>query len=272
VGAAPRPRWKVKRGRAPSISDAFATIKALRHVAAVPDDIRGALANPAWERDLAPLEIAIVEGQRLAASISLAEGHFRNEAWTYDTAKMALALRADGASFFRRFSRRYRRANADLSAICRDRLPKNLEDRIAFVEMLARAQEDRREFANKMPLLSSALGAKWAGYKTPWIDAQTLAAWTRCALSEIGGPRLLKFAARTKELRVFSAFADKLAATTKAAQLAFKELQKVVRPSFSEVFGNQDCERVPLSQLFTRMTIGRAIFIRSTIGLWHAMQ
>ena len=54
---------------------------------------------------------------------------------------------------------------------------------------------------------------------------------------------------------MFSAFADKLAAATTAAQLAFEELQTLVRPSFSEVFGSQNCERVPLSQLFTRMTI-----------------
>ena len=143
--------------RAPSISDALATIKALRHVAAVTRRYPGALVNPAWERDLASLEIAIDGGQRLAASISVAEGHFRNEALTYDTAKMLLALRADGASFFRRFSRRYRQANADLRAICRDRLPKTLEDRIALVESLARAQEDRLEFADEGVLSSRLL-------------------------------------------------------------------------------------------------------------------
>ena len=54
---------------------------------------------------------------------------------------------------------------------------------------------------------------------------------------------------------MFSAFADKLEAATTAAQLAFEELQTLVRPSFSEVFGSQNCERVPLSQLYTRMTI-----------------
>jgi Protein of unknown function (DUF4011)/AAA domain len=242
--------------RAPSMSDALATVRALRHVAAAPEGIRDALINPAWERDLALLERAIEEGQRLAASINAAEGSFRDEAWPHDTAKMLVALRADGASFFRRFSRRYRQANADLRAICRDKPPKNLTDRIALVELLARAQECRREFATKVvPHLSSALGTKWAGVKTPWLDARRLAAWTRCALSEISGARLVKFAARTKDLRVFSAFADKLAAATTAAQRAFDELQTLVRPNVSEVFGSQNREHIPLSKLFTRMAV-----------------
>ena len=93
--------------RAPSVSDALATIKALRHVAAAPEGIRDTLINPAWERDLALLERSIDEGQRLAASINAAEGPFRDEAWPHDTTKMLVALRADGASFFRQFSRRY---------------------------------------------------------------------------------------------------------------------------------------------------------------------
>jgi hypothetical protein len=225
--------------RAPSVSDALATIKALRHVAAAPEGIRNALIDPAWERDLPLLERAIDEGQRLATSINVAEGHFRDEAWPHDTTKMLVTLRADGASFFRRFSRRYRQTNADLRAICRDKPPKNLRDRIALVEILAKAQECRHEFATKVaPHLSSAMGTKWSGVKTRWIDARRLAAWTRCALSETGGARLVKLGARTKDLRVFSAFADKLMPATSAAQQAFDELQTLVRPSFSEVFGS----------------------------------
>jgi hypothetical protein len=39
---------------------------------------------------------------------------------------------------------------------------------------------------------------------------RALAAWTRVAMSELGGTRLLTFAARTQDLRAFSGFADKL--------------------------------------------------------------
>ena len=104
-----------------------------------------------------------------------------------DTASLLLVLRADGESFFRRFSSRYRRANADLRAICRSKLPKKLEVRIVLVEMLEKGQESRRELAKKTPLLSSALGSMWAEHKTSWTDVRALAAWTRVAMSELGG-------------------------------------------------------------------------------------
>ena len=88
---------------APSIADAFATIKALRHVAVVPKQGRSVLTNPTWARDLAVLETAIEHGEQLASFIRELDDYFRPEAWSCDTASLLLALRADGESFFRRF-------------------------------------------------------------------------------------------------------------------------------------------------------------------------
>jgi very-short-patch-repair endonuclease len=241
----------------PSIEDAFATIKAFRHVAAVPQEGRSVLVNPTWLHDLPALELAIEHGQQLAASIDEIEKHFRREAWTCDTGKLLLALRADGSSFFRRLSSRYRQANADIRAICRGKPPKNLKDRIALLEMLESAQESRREFSKKTPLLSSALGSTWAEHKTPWPNSRALAAWVRCALSELGGGRLLTLAARTQDLRVFSAFADKLETAAQAAQLAHNELQKQIRADTHSVFQCPDYESVPMTKLSTQLTIWR---------------
>jgi hypothetical protein len=100
----------IAENREPCISDAFATVKALRHVAAVPRETRSVLSNPAWVRDLAAVERAIDEGERLTRFASAVGCHFRREAWKCDTARLLLTLRADGPSFLRRFSRRYRQA------------------------------------------------------------------------------------------------------------------------------------------------------------------
>jgi very-short-patch-repair endonuclease len=242
---------------APSFADVFATVKAFRHVAAVPKGIRKFLGNPAWQRELAALEIAIEQGHRLATSISKVETHFRLQAWDCDTANLLLVLRADGVSFFRRFSARYRQATADLCALVIGKVPKGLKDRIALVEMLQAAQEDRREFAKKTPLLASALGSTWADYKIPWADLRALAAWTRRALSEMGGARLLTLADRTQDLRVFSAFANNLETAANEAQSAFDELQKLVRLDLQKVFGSQDSAHIPITQLATRVSIWR---------------
>src|SRR5262249_10419104 len=139
----------IAENREPCISDAFATVKALRHVAAVPRETRSVLSNPAWVRDLAVVERAIDEGERLPIFASAVGRHFRREAWKCDTARLLLTLRADGPSFLRRFSRRYRQANADLRAICRSKPPKALKDRIALLETLQKAQEGHAEFSKK---------------------------------------------------------------------------------------------------------------------------
>src|ERR1700732_3397479 len=88
--------------------------------------------------------------------------------------------------------------------------PKPLNDRIALLETLQRAQQARSDFGRKEPVLSSALGSLWAELSTPWAAAQRLVAWVRCARSELGGYRLLTLPAKTRDLGVFSEFSESL--------------------------------------------------------------
>jgi very-short-patch-repair endonuclease len=240
--------------REPSFADAFGTIEAFRHIAVAPEASRAILVAPTWMHDLAFLEKAIDEGEHLTALISEMEGHFRPEAWTCDTAALLLILRADGSSFFRRLSGRYRQAIADLRAICRTKPPKTLKDRITLLEAFQKAQESRREFSKKMTILSSALGLLWAEFNTPWKDARALVAWARVALSKLGGARLLTLAARTKNLRVFSNFADELELIAKDARATFDEVQAQVRADMGVLFGSSDYDQVPITQLATRVS------------------
>jgi hypothetical protein len=242
----------------PSMVDAIATIKSFRHVAAVPEQSRTLLGSVAWASDLGAIEVEIEHGQRLAAPIAEAEDRFREEAWGCDTAGLLVSLRADGNSFFRRLSERYRRAIADLNAISRTRPPKNWEDRVALVEILKKGQESRREFAKKTTRLASSLGVMWAEHKTSWSDALALAAWARHAMSELGGARLLAFAARSPDLTVYASFADSLGEVANNAILALDEVQKVVRASFPAVFGGRSCELVPLTELSDKLKIWRS--------------
>ena len=200
----------------------------------------------------------IEHGQRLAKPIGEAEDRFRDEAWTYDTASLLLTLRADGNSFFRRLGGRYRRANADLNAISRADPPKKLEDRIAHIEILKKGQESRREFAKRTTRLPSVLGTMWAEQKTSWSDALALAAWARHAMSELGGARLLAFAARSPDLTVYANFANSLGEAANTTTLALDEVQKVVRASFPVVFGGRTCDVVPLTELAAKLRVWKS--------------
>ena len=149
----------------PSLNDARNIVKALRHVAAAPVG-RVALNHPAWVSELINIETAIVHGQRLSKLAYEFAKQFRREAWTFDTATLLLALRADGPSFFRRFSGRYRQALADLRAVCKTKPPKKLKERIAIVEKLRDAQASRHAFSEQAALLSAVLGPVWNGVQT----------------------------------------------------------------------------------------------------------
>ena len=256
----------------PSVGIALAAVRALRHVAAVPQQTRCVLSNSAWTQDFNNLEKAIEEGEKLAASINKVENIFRPEAWNCDTGNLLLALRADGGSLFRRMGSRYRRAKTELRALCRDKPPKSLGERIALVEQVQKGQESRKRFINRSSLLAAALGSIWAEQNTHWSEARKLAAWTWVAMLELGGSRLLTFAARTKDLAVYSAFADKLESAITAAQVAFAEVQKFVRPSLPVVFGAQAYEAVPLRTLLSKIKSWRTIWRLLMIGLWRVTQ
>ena len=241
----------------PSIADSIATVRAFRHVAAVPKQFRSILANSAWARDLAALETAIEQGQKLASSIGEVEERFVKEAWGCNTEALLLVLNRDGGSLFRRIGRRYRKANAELRALCRNKPPKELRNRIALVEMLRRGQECRQQFAEKARLLKPALGSMWADYRTEWADTWEIAVWVRRAMVELGGAKLLTFAARAQDLRVYSSLADKFEVMAKAAAVAFDDVQRLVRASLPAVFESQNCANIPMRQLSNRIAAWR---------------
>jgi hypothetical protein len=190
-------------------------------------------------------------------SIVEADARFRPEARTTDAATLLRVLRADGLSFFRRLSSRHRRAIAELRLICRDRLPRGLESRVALLETLRRAQEARRVLQLRTSFLSSTLGLLWAEEKTSWSDARALVAWVRGALSELGGTNLIVLAARTQELRVFSDFADALQATAQTVHSTLDELQQTIRADTRALFGCPDHNYSPITQLAARALVWR---------------
>jgi hypothetical protein len=208
----------------PSLSDAFAIIKAFRHIASVPEKCRVALDTTEWVNAVGEIENAIELGRRHTALCKEINSLFHRDAWNIDTQQLLSTLRGDGPSFFRRLHGRYRRAASDFQAIHKNRPPKRLQERIGLLESLQAAQERGHEYLRIEPLLSSALGPLWRGLETSWDDARTLAAWVRVAHSEFGGARLITLAARSQDVGVFADFADHLAKAAEGAQYAFDQV------------------------------------------------
>src|SRR5262249_14979991 len=158
-------------------------------------------------------------------------------------------LRADGPSFFRRFSGRYRQAVADLRALCKAKPPKKLKERIALMEKLQNAQASRQAFSEQIPL-SAALGPIWNHVRTKWDDTIALLEWTRTALSLLGKERLVELAAGSQDLGMFNTFAERLETLIQPANKASTEVGAYVKPGSIVPFGEATPIYV-LSQLTT---------------------
>ena len=238
----------------PSIAAASATVQALRHVAAAPP-FRAALCHPAWSNDLNKLEEAIERGRVVTALAVEIDRLFNREAWSFDTDSLLLALRGDGRSFFRRFSRRYRQGKADLRAICRGAPPRTLNENIDLVVTLQRAQAALRSYKEVSEFLRDALGRFWADAQTVWGEAQRLAEWSRMAFLCLGRSKLLELASRTQTLAVFKDGADRLELAIRSADSALVTVLDAVQPNLQALFRRSDVRDVPIGSLTNQIAL-----------------
>ena len=174
---------------------------------------------------------------------------FHPEAWTFDTAATLAIFQVDGRSFLGRLGRRYRRAVAGLRTICRNKVPRNLVDRVGLVQKLQNAQKARNDFSAVSSYLSDALGPIWQDEDGRWREARALIEWVRIALSGIGAKQIIALAARSSELTTFGAYADNLEQVAKTASEECACVFQVVAPEPLAVFDSDDYRQVQLSDL-----------------------
>lgn len=219
----------------PCLADAAALVRAFRHLASAPAG-RAALENPLWN-NLEAIVKAIDQGEQLADIVAQIDSKFRREAWRIDTTSLLMSFRADGPSFFRRLSKRYRQATADLRAICRAEPPSNLALRIAMVEKLRDAQIAYREFSKIKNYLVPILGPLWADLNSNWTAARRVATWLAQARSHIGANQIIALAARSADVSTFAAYADALDGVNEEATKAVERVCQAIQPDpghFSE--------------------------------------
>jgi very-short-patch-repair endonuclease len=241
----------------PRFADAFALVHAFRHLLTAPE-FRSALVSPAWTGELDKLLHAIEQGERFAAAEAEINAIFKPPAWSFDSKTALLSFHQDGQSFFGRFSHRYRKALRALRDVSRRKLPSRLADRVALVQKLADAQQAHHESTALLAYLQTALGPIWAGTETRWSDARALVAWTRAALSEIGGPQIITLAARSNDLSAYAEYANGLERATRESETAFQEACRAVAPDFVVTFGTADPQWVPLEAIRDKLASWRS--------------
>ena len=190
----------------PTLDDAHALVRAFRHLAAAPSG-RKALVNPQWNQDPNAFRTAIDQGEAFSLLAKEVDAAFQKEAWAFDTAPLLTSLRADGPSFVRRLSRRFRKAKANYGV--RGQPPGSLSERIQLVEKLRDAQIAREAFKTLTPTLAALLGPLWAD--TNWIGrCWQVAAWLAEARTNLASQQIVLLAARSPDVSMFVAYSDAL--------------------------------------------------------------
>jgi hypothetical protein len=76
----------------PCLADAFSVVNAFRHLLAAPDASRSALVSAAWAGELDKLLDAIDQCERFADMAAEINALFERDAWSFDTATIALSF------------------------------------------------------------------------------------------------------------------------------------------------------------------------------------
>ncbi len=237
---------------APTLADARHIEQALRLVAQAPAD-RALLDNPAWQASLEQVEARVLRAENFCRFAAEIEQRFAPEAWSYDTTAGLLALKADGGSFFRRLSSRYRTAVADLRALSKDAPPKKQAERIAALEGLRDAQAARKEFEAVRGEMRLLLGELWAERSTQWSRVHRLRDWVRQASAMTPSAPLFRLAARSEQLGMLVQYADQLAALSKGATVALAGTVADTRANLLLIFRKQQLDDIPLAALLAKL-------------------
>ncbi|GLS19466.1 hypothetical protein GCM10007874_24830 [Labrys miyagiensis] len=162
------------------IRDLDTLLRIARSTAALPADAdRQLLAQPVWREEGGRLGELVVLGRSYQKMAAAAATLFRQQAWSADLQPVRAEFAARGASWFRFLSGSYRSAKTQLKAVLAIEMPGELTERLALLDGMVAAQDERRRFEALAPLGARAFGSRWAGENSDWDRLQAVTDWWR---------------------------------------------------------------------------------------------
>jgi len=221
---------------------------ALHILANAPPNHCEVLASPRWHSDR--IRIAkLIECGKLWSSCNAEIGsQVTSAAWDYNLELARQVIAAHGGSLFRFAIGRYRRAIADLRAICQPPPPRTLSDRLRLLEKVISAQIARREIQAEQDLGNEMLGPLWLSESTSWDEVEKLFAWAGEAEQRAPQFRLRELAASADRI-LCAAVATKLDTALTAFRAALFKVTEIIQIDPNAVFSATSVDDVPLRSL-----------------------
>lgn len=221
----------------------------------IPPMDRSAFASPVWESKQNEIRRIANLGREWKCCKAELEGVVAPTAWHIDVVQTRTDLAANGDSFFRWFSGRWREANRNLKGLLRNAPPKLLQDQLQILDSLFRWQQLDQQLGSNGELNTvarQAFGDFWKGDDSDWDQLQAIVDWDQeCSQSDLPKGFRNAIGTWTEPAQTDAAFLS----LRDVLQNALDELTKLcglLELSVPATFETADLSDVPLTILGSR--------------------
>ena len=222
----------------------------------IPPIDHSAFASPVWESKQNEISKIASLGREWKSCKNELESVLAPTAWQIDVAQTRTDLAANGDSFFRWFSGRWREASRNLKGLLREPPPKLLKDQLQILDSLFRWQQLDQQLGRNGKLhavASQAFGEFWKDDDSDWDQLQTIVDWFQdCSQSDIPAGFRSAIGSWSDPAQTESAFLS-LRGVFQDAFIELKRLRDLFELSASGAFGVGKLSNVPLTVLDSRL-------------------
>jgi very-short-patch-repair endonuclease len=223
------------------------------HSAAAPSMDRQSILHPVWQEQHKAISELINAGELCRCNQEKLSGVVIDAAWGMDLGEARRNLAAYGKSWFRWFNGAYRKAQAALAGITVNPPPKNLQDRLDILDLLAAGQSSIGAVRQHTELGQQAFGSKWNGEKSDWSALKAIEAWEQANRDAGLLATFKEIFVRCNDSASAGMQAKGIETETTVLLADIKGLFREVKLNTKEAFGIDDLEQIPIPMLLDRL-------------------
>lgn len=243
-----------------------------RQLCDAPELDRNAIGHERWDTDADAIEALVQAGRAYSAAVQAVQDDVAEVAWSTDVAPARVALAAHGRSWLRWLQGDYRRAQALLRGILKGPPPKALDERIALLDALLAARQNREhvESTHAAELGAAVFGTDWRGVDSDWDRLEAIMAWVTASRAAGVHSEFRKIASRfTRRAETESTLAG-ISGELKPVLRKLEAVCERLRFNPATSFHSADLKRIPLSSLSERL--GQWIAAPEDLTRWITWQ
>ncbi len=145
------------------------------------------LHHRAWELQKDMIADVLSTGRQLAALKEEYASLFLPEAWQASVLEVRGSFKEHGNKWYRFLIGDYKAANRSLQAVLKGALPKDLDTKLQYVEVILTAQRLKSTLLEHDSLLQALFGARWRKEQSDWPALQTAANYLTEVHRQIAG-------------------------------------------------------------------------------------